>query len=189
MEFEDDPGSQKCMIFFCFLAKSWPDHFLVVDLCFGNVPNGIWVPLHIARVCKNVFWPRFGQKTPNSNFGNCFYRHVWKKSIFSSSKFGLKSENHKFYKEFVLESSDCFARRYFAIVPPNPLRKYIPTFTSHMYTWLWNFKKYQRQVYMWEVKVGINFLGGWRDYRKVSSNKTTTWFKHEFFVKFAIFNF
>ena len=76
MEFEDVLGSQKCMIFWCFLAKSWPDHLSLVDLCFGNVPDDIWVPLDIAIVCKNVFWPRFGQKTPNSNIGNCFYRHA-----------------------------------------------------------------------------------------------------------------
>eukprot|EP00493_Phyllostaurus_siculus_P019660 UN19972 len=29
--------------------------------------------------------------------------------------------------------------RYFPIVPANPPRKYIPTFTCHMYTWLWKF--------------------------------------------------
>ena len=60
------------------------------------------------------------------------FSYLWKKSIFSSSKFGQKNENRKFYREFVLESSDCFARGYFSIVPPNPPRKYIPTFTSHI---------------------------------------------------------
>eukprot|EP00493_Phyllostaurus_siculus_P020356 UN20681 len=45
-----------------------------------------------------------------------------KKSIFSSSKFGQKNENRKFYREFVLESSDCFARGYFSIVPPSIIR-------------------------------------------------------------------
>ena len=53
--------------------------------------------------------------------------HIFeKKSIFSSSKYGLKNENRKFYKEFVLESSVCFAPRYIPIVPPPPLESTFP---------------------------------------------------------------
>ena len=67
------------------------------------------------------------------------FSYLWKKSIFSSSKFGQKNENRKFYREFVLESSDCFARGYFSIVPP--LESTFPPLLPILYTWLWNFFK------------------------------------------------
>ena len=59
--------------------------------------------------------------------------HIFEKNrFFQVQNLAKKNENRKFYREFVLESSDCFARGYFSIVPPNPPRKYIPTFTSHI---------------------------------------------------------
>ena len=59
--------------------------------------------------------------------------HIFEKNrFFQVQNLAKKNENRKFYREFVLESSDCFARGYFLIVPPNSPRKYIPTFTSHI---------------------------------------------------------
>ena len=37
-----------------------------------------------------------------------------------------------------------------------------------------NMHKFQNQVYLWEVKVEMNFLGDWGDYREVSSSETIT---------------
>ena len=59
--------------------------------------------------------------------------HIFEKNrFFQVQNLAKKNENRKFYREFVLESSDCFARGYFLIVPPNHPRKCIPTFTSHI---------------------------------------------------------
>ena len=49
-----------------------------------------------------------------------------KKINFLNSKFGQKIENRKFYREFVLESSDGFARTYFPYSHPKPLESTFP---------------------------------------------------------------
>ena len=84
---------------------------------------------------KWVLWVYFRLPETIVHYKSAFHEdfHIFeKKLIFSSSKFGQKNENHKFYREFVSESSDCFAPGYFPIVPPNPTRKFNPTFTSHI---------------------------------------------------------
>ena len=68
--------------------------------------------------------------------------HIFEKNrFFQVQNLAKKNENRKFYREFVLESSDCFARGYFLIVPPNPLESTFPPLLPISYTRLWNFKK------------------------------------------------
>ena len=67
----------------------------------------------------------------------------------------ISLKNLWFFEEFVFESNDCFAWRYFHIVPPG---KYIPTFTSRMYTWLWKFYKLLQNVnFLSSFDVQLNF--------------------------------
>ena len=76
MEFWAHDRSWKMKIFYVFLAKRWPRWFFDVGQCWKIVRNDIWVLPHIKNYVRNLFWPRFGQKTLNFQLSNCFYRHV-----------------------------------------------------------------------------------------------------------------
>ena len=69
--------AEKWRFFLCFLAKCWPTSFFNVVQYWKLVRNGIWVLPHTKNYNKDVFWPRFGQKTSNFQLSNCFYQHEW----------------------------------------------------------------------------------------------------------------
>eukprot|EP00493_Phyllostaurus_siculus_P012968 UN13157 len=57
-----------------------------------------------------------------------------KNRFFQVQNLAKKNENRKLYREFVLESSDCFARGYFLIVPQPPLESTFPPLLPISYT-------------------------------------------------------
>jgi len=113
MEFWVHLSSWKMKTFWCFLAKCWPRCFFNVVQYWKLVRNDIWVLPHTKNYNKDVFWPRFGQKTSNFQLSNCFYQHgspteVWPEkfgnfafqkvrncfwsAIFIKSRFNLSDE-------------------------------------------------------------------------------------------------
>ena len=78
LEFWSYLRSWKMKIFYVFLAKCWPRWVFGVGQCWKIVRNDIWVLPNIKNYVRNMFWPRFGQKTLNFQLSNCFYRHVEK---------------------------------------------------------------------------------------------------------------
>ena len=84
---------------------------------------------------KSVLWVYFELPERIVHYKRPFHGdfHIFEKNrFFQVQNLAKKNENRKLYREFVLELSDCFARGYFLIV--SPPRKYIPIFTSHVYT-------------------------------------------------------
>ena len=76
LEFWAHLRSWKMKIFYVFLAKCWPRWVFGVGQCWKIVRNDIWVLPNIKNYVRNMFWPRFGQKTLNFQLSNCFYRHA-----------------------------------------------------------------------------------------------------------------